>query len=80
VSNRKDNVQNNVYTSATATTPTATTVDYSIQPGSGGWGMAFQWQAFRAAGNGITFYTDGNYLATQGGTNNVLRSATAASR
>jgi hypothetical protein len=76
----KDNVQNNVYTTATATIPTATTVDYSIQPGSGGWGMVFQWQAFRAVGNGITFYTDGNYLATQGGTNNVLRSATAASQ
>ena len=43
----KDNVQNNLLTSATATTPTLTTVDYSIQPGSGGWGMIFQWQAFR---------------------------------
>jgi hypothetical protein len=73
----KDNVQNNVLTSATATTPTPVTVDYSIQPGSGGWGMVFQWQAFRDLGHSNILYTDGNYLATQGGTNGVLRSATA---
>jgi hypothetical protein len=73
----KDNEANNVYTTATATAPTLVTADYSIQPGSGGWGAVFQWQAFRAAGNAFTFYTDGDYLATQGGYNNVLRSATA---
>jgi hypothetical protein len=76
----KDNEANNVYTSATATAPTLTTADYSIQPGSGGWGMVLQWQAFRAAGSAFTFYTDGDYLATQGGTNNVLRSASALSQ
>jgi hypothetical protein len=74
----KDNVQNNVLTSATATAPTPVTVDYSIQPGSGGWGMVFQWQAFRDIGRNTIAYTSGNYLATQGGTNKVLRSATAA--
>jgi hypothetical protein len=73
----KDNVQNNVLTTATATTPSVVTADYSIQPGSGGWGMIFQWQAFRDIGHSTTVYTTGNYLATQGGTNNVLRSATA---
>jgi hypothetical protein len=73
----KDNVQNNVLTTATATTPTAVTADYSIQPGSGGWGMVFQWQAFRDMGHQFLIYTNGSYLATQGGTNNVLRSATA---
>ncbi|HLH15746.1 MAG TPA: hypothetical protein VKX45_00925 [Bryobacteraceae bacterium] len=76
----KDNVQNNVLTSPTATTPTVITDDYSIQPGSGGWGMVFQWQAFRAMGHDITAYTTGSYLATQGGYNNVLRSATALSQ
>jgi hypothetical protein len=76
----KDNEANNVYTSATATTPTLTTADYSIQPGSGGWGMVFEWQAFHSAGSSFTFYTDGDYLATQGGYNNVLRSATALSQ
>ena len=39
----KDNVQNNVLASATATTPTVVTDDYSIQPGSGGWGIARKW-------------------------------------
>ena len=76
----KDNVQNNVLTSATATTPSVVTADYSIQPGSGGWGMIFQWQAFRDVGHNTILYTNGNYLATQGGTNNVLRSATAISQ
>jgi len=73
----KDNVQNNVLTTASATTPTVITDDYSIQPGSGGWGMIFQWQAFRDLGHNTIVYTNGNYLATQGGTNGVLRSATA---
>jgi hypothetical protein len=72
-----DHVQNNLLTSPTATAPTLTTVDYSIQPGSGGWGMIFQWQAFRDLGHNTTAYTSGNYLATQGGYNNVLRNATA---
>jgi hypothetical protein len=73
----KDNVQNNVYTSAAATTPTLTTVDYSIQPGSGGWGVVLQWQAFREIGGGFTAYTAGNYVATQGGNNGVLRTTTS---
>lgn len=76
----KDNVQNNVLSSPTATAPTVVTDDYSIQPGSGGWGMVFQWQAFRYLGHDTTIYTNGNYLATQGGTNNVLRSASALSQ
>ena len=41
--------------------------------------MVFQAQAFRAVGKSV-FYADGNYLATQGGYNNVLRSATALSQ
>jgi hypothetical protein len=71
----RDNVSNNLLSSPTAT-PTVTPVDYSIQPGQGGWGMVFQWQAFKTAGKSV-FYTDGNYIATQGGHNNVVRSATA---
>src|SRR5260370_37522425 len=39
--------------------------------------MIFQWQAFRDLGHSTTVYTTGSYLATQGGYNNVLRSATA---
>lgn len=63
----KDNEANNVYTTASATAPTAVTADYSIQPGGGGWGMVFQWQAFRDLGNNTIVYTNGSYVATQGG-------------
>jgi hypothetical protein len=76
----KDNEANNVYTTPTATSATLVTADYSIQPGSGGWAGVFEWQAFRDAGQAFIFYTDGDYVATQGGTNNVLRSATALSQ
>jgi hypothetical protein len=74
----RDNVTNNLISTPGAQ-PVNTPVDYSIQPGSGGWGMVFQWQAFRPMGRSV-FYTDGNYLATQGGYNHVLRSASAASQ
>ena len=50
-------------------------VDYSIQPGNGGWGLVMQWQGFRNAGKNLVFYTDGDYIATQGGTNGVARGA-----
>ncbi len=76
----KDNVQNNVLTSATSTTPSVVIDDYSIQPGGGGWGAILQWQAFRDIGRSFMAYTTGDYVATQGGTNNVLRSATAAAQ
>lgn len=76
----KDNEANNVLTTPTATTPTLVTADYSIQPGSGGWAGVIEWQAFRDAGQGFVFYTDGDYLATQGGYNSVLRNANALSQ
>jgi hypothetical protein len=75
----KDNVQNSVI-AAPGAAPQVVTADYSIQPGSGGWGMVLQWQAFRDVGRTMIAYFNGNYLATQGGTNNVLRSATALSQ
>ena len=55
------------------------TLDYSIQPGSGGWGIVLQWQSFRALGNRTAVYFSGNYIATPQNANNVLRSATALS-
>jgi hypothetical protein len=51
-------------------------VDYSIQPGNGGYGMVVQWQGFRAVGNHLIFYTDGDYIASQGDTNGIARGAT----
>jgi hypothetical protein len=73
-----DDVTNNLI-SAPGKSPVNTPVDYSIQPGQGAWGMVFEAQAFRAVGKTV-FYGDANYLATQGGYNNVLRSATALSQ
>jgi len=69
-----DDVQNATNTSngSTVTAP----VDYSIQPGNGGYGMLLQWQGFRAIGNHLIFYTDGDYIASQGGTNGIARGAT----
>jgi len=71
----KDNVMNNSQSSPTAT-PALTLADYSIQPGSGGWGGIVQWQAFQALGSSIVYF-NGNYLASQGGNNGVQRSTTA---
>jgi hypothetical protein len=50
-----------------------TIVDYSIQPGSGGWGIVFRWAAFRSVGRSSAIYFNGNYTATPQNTNNVLR-------
>ncbi len=51
-------------------------VDYSIQPGNGGWGLVMQWMGYQRLSRSLTFYTDGDYIATQGGTNGVQKSAT----
>jgi hypothetical protein len=74
-----DSVQNTVNTNTTGSGPTVEVtapVDYSIQPGNGGYGMLMQWQGFRAVGNHLIFYTDGDYIASQGDTNGVARGAT----
>ena len=74
-----DDVQNNVNTNTTGIGPAinvVTPVDYSIQPGTGGWGAVLQWMGYRRVGKDLTFYTDGDYIAMQGGTNGVQRGAT----
>jgi hypothetical protein len=55
-----------------------TVLDYSIQPGSGGWGIVLNWQAFRALGNSAAAYISGNYIATPQNTTKVLRNTTTA--
>lgn len=55
----------------------STLLDYSIQPGSGGWGLVLQWQSFRALGNEAAIFFSGNYVATPQNTTNVLRSTGA---
>ena len=74
-----DDVTNTVNTNTSGTgSPVEVTapVDYSIQPGNGGWGMMMQWAGYAQVGKSLTFYTDGDYIATQGGTNGVQRGAT----
>lgn len=71
-----DDYQNTVNTNTTGTGPAVevtTPVDYSIQPGNGGWGALLQWQGFHTLGKKLVVYTDGDYIATQGGTNGVAR-------
>jgi hypothetical protein len=74
-----DDVQNTVNTNTTGTgSPVEVTapVDYSIQPGNGGWGLVMEWAGYQRINKSLTFYTDGDYIATQGGTNGVQRGAT----
>ena len=74
-----DDVKNTVNTNTTGTgAPVEVTapVDYSIQPGNGGWGMLMQWSGYRQINHSLVFYTDGDYIATQGGTNGIQRGAT----
>jgi len=74
-----DDVKNTVNTNTTGTgSPTNVTapVDYSIQPGNGGWGMVMQWSGYGQLEHSLVFYSDGDYIATQGGTNGVQRGAT----
>ncbi len=74
-----DDVTNNVNTNTTGTGPATnvvTPVDYSIQPGNGGWGLVIQGSGYSQAGKSMIVYWDGDYIATQGGTNGVQRSAT----
>lgn len=71
-----DDVQNTTNTNTTgvgAPVEVTAPVDYSIQPGNGGWGLVMQWSGYQRISNALTFYTDGDYIATQGGTNGVVR-------
>jgi hypothetical protein len=74
-----DNVNNTVDTNLTGAGPAVEVtapVDYSIQPGNGGWGGVLQWMGYQRVGKSLVFYVDGDYIATQGGTNGVQRGAT----
>ncbi|HEX4155563.1 MAG TPA: transporter [Acidobacteriaceae bacterium] len=72
-----DDVKNTVNTgTGGAVVETTVPVDYSIQPGTGGWGGVLNWMAYSRLGHQLTFYTDGDYIAMNGGTNGVQRSAT----
>ena len=70
-----DDVKNTTSsTSSTGVTTTTTApVDYSIQPGTGGWGAVLNWSAYGVINQDLTFYTDGSYIAMNGGTDGVQR-------
>ena len=70
-----DDVTNTIYTTDSNgnQVKTTTPVDYSIQPGGGGWGLVMQWMGFQRINSTLTFYTDGDYIATQGGTDGTPR-------
>jgi hypothetical protein len=56
--------------------PQTKLVDYSIQPGQGGWGMPLQWIAFKNVGNS-QLYFNGSYTAMFQSINyNTIRSTT----
>lgn len=70
-----DDVTNTILTTDSNgnTIKVTTPVDYSIQPGNGGWGLVMQWMGYQRLNKNLIFYTDGDYIATQGGTNGVPR-------
>lgn len=55
----QDNVQNTILSNGKVVT---VPVDYSVQPGQGGWGIPFQWVAFRNW-RSSQFYFNGSYVA-----------------
>jgi hypothetical protein len=66
----------NVVDSFNGKGPQPVVLDYSIQPGSGGYGIIFGWQAFKNLGS-AQVYVNGSYTATPQNTNSVLRSSTS---
>jgi hypothetical protein len=57
----------------------STLLDYSIQPGGGGWGAVLRWQAFLQVGHESAVYFNGSYTATPQNTNHVQRNANLSS-
>lgn len=55
----------------TFSAPVEQTVDQSIQPGDGGWGIRVEASAFRALRGSITLFSTVNYLCNPRGTNGV---------
>jgi len=74
-----DDVQNTYLASAGATTTTTKSVDYSIQPGAGGWGIVLEAQAFRDVGK-EELYVNGSYVITPQNTQGYLRNPGATTQ
>ena len=74
-----DKIQNTFLASPTATSTTTRPVDYSIQPGAGGWGIVLQGQAFRILGK-QQIYTNASYIITPQSQNSYIRNPTATTQ
>jgi len=72
----KDNVSN-VVDSFDGKGPHTQIVDYSIQPGQGGWGIPFQWASFKNV-RSTQLYFNGVYTAMLQSINDVYRTNAAA--
>jgi hypothetical protein len=73
-------VKNTYLASPTSTSTTTKPVDYSIQPGAGGWGIALQEAAFRMFGREEIF-SNASYLITpQNQNTSYLRNPTATTQ
>jgi hypothetical protein len=73
-------VQNTYLASPTATSTTTRPVDYSIQPGAGGWGVALQGQAFRLLGKQEVYGNASYLMSLQSENTNYLRNPTATTQ
>jgi hypothetical protein len=72
-------VQNSYLASPTATQTTTRPVDYSIQPGAGGWGILLQTQAFRSFGKeGI--FGNASYIITPQTQQSYIRNPTSSNQ
>jgi hypothetical protein len=75
-----DKVQNTYLASATATTTTTRPVDYSIQPGQGGWGIVVSTQAVRLFDKTKEAYVNASYVITPQNTQNYIKNPTATTQ
>lgn len=74
-----DGVKNNVIKTVGAS-PVTVPVDYSIQPGTGGWGIVLAVNSFQNLGKTAQFYFNGSYIITPQNTTDVLRNPTATTQ
>ncbi|HTQ62104.1 MAG TPA: hypothetical protein VMI32_17900 [Candidatus Solibacter sp.] len=74
-----DNVQNAVIKNV-GDSPVTVPVDYSIQPGTGGWGLVLGVVSFQNLGKNAQFYFNGGYIITPQNTTGKLRNPTATSQ
>jgi hypothetical protein len=73
-------VQNTYLATATSTSTTTKPVDYSIQPGAGGWGIALSGQGFRMFGKEEIFANASYLITPQNQNTHYLKNPTATTQ